>query len=99
MRLLFVMESTPDVMNKIMDRNPQVARILRNGWAQLAVLDPWSPRISLLRDGRFEEFRPIEGDLPLASSSSDWYRGWRDHLEFSIISEEWRGSGNTLIMR
>ncbi len=64
MRLLFVMESTPDVMNKIMDRNPQVARILRNGWAQLAVLDPWSPRISLLRDGRFEEFQPIEGELP-----------------------------------
>jgi uncharacterized protein len=99
MRLLFVMESTPEIMNRIMDRNPQVGRILRNGWAQLAVLDPWSPRISLLRDGQFGEFQPIGAELPLASNSADWYRGWRDHLEFALISDEWKGSGNTLVMR
>src|SRR5258708_29380286 len=41
-RLLFVIETTPRAMLDIMDRNPVIGRILRNGWAQLAVLNPRS---------------------------------------------------------
>jgi len=84
-RLLFLIESTPEIMNGIMDRNETVGRILRNGWAQLALLDPHSSKILTFRRGKFEEFKPSGEELPTAPTSADWYRGWRDHLGFAVI--------------
>jgi uncharacterized protein YbcC (UPF0753/DUF2309 family) len=87
-RLLFVVETTPEAMLHIMDRNPNVAAICRNGWAQLAVLDPKSSRIQRFVNGGFEEYTPRSSALPEVASSTDWYRGRRDHLPFAIIGDE-----------
>lgn len=84
-RLLFVIETTPQAMLAIMDRDPAVGRILRNGWAQLAVLNPDSAEIQIYENGTFEVYQPESGDLPLVPTSLDWYRGWRDHLGFAAI--------------
>ena len=72
-------------MLSIMARNEIVGRILRNGWAQLAVLDPHSNQIQVYQNGRFEPYVPEVIGLPKATSSVDWYRGWRDHLAFASI--------------
>jgi uncharacterized protein len=87
MRLLFVIETTPEAMISIMDRNEVIGRILRNSWAQLAVLDPHSSQIQLFQKGRFELYRPEITELPTVESSCDWYRGWRDHLGFAVIEK------------
>ena len=87
-RLLFIIETTPESMLQIMDRNPTVAAICRNGWAQLAVLDPQSSRIQRFRDGRFEDYEPRPGRLPEVHSSREWYAGRRDHLPFALISSQ-----------
>lgn len=84
-RLLFVIESTPERVLSIMQRNVTVGRIIRNGWVQLAVLDPNSATLRRYRDGQFEVFQPTSNELPKAASSIDWYRGWRDHLDFAQI--------------
>ena len=84
-RLLFVIESTPRAMFSIMERNPVICRILQNGWAQLAVLDPESSEIRLFCDGEFHLYQPETSELPKVASSLDWYRGWRDHLGFAVI--------------
>lgn len=84
-RLLFVIESTPERMLSIMERNEIVGRILKNGWAQLAVLDPFSNKIQVYERGRFVPYVPEVIGLPKATSSVDWYRGWRDHLGFASI--------------
>ncbi len=84
-RLLFVIETTPEAMLKIMDRSEVVGRILRNGWAQLAVLDPHSSIIQVYRNHMFRVYRPETTELAKASSSADWYRGWRDNLGFAVI--------------
>jgi uncharacterized protein YbcC (UPF0753/DUF2309 family) len=84
-RLLFVVETTPEAMIQIMNENPNVGRICRNGWAQLAVLDPNSNRIQRFVNGRFEDYSPTTQELQTAESSLDWYRGWRDHLPFGLI--------------
>lgn len=88
-RLLFVVESTPEAMLQIMDQNPNVAAICRNGWAQLAVLDPHSSRIQRFVDGRFQDYVPAVRTLPSAADSTDWYRGRRDHLPFAMIEQAW----------
>lgn len=84
-RLLFIVETTTDAMLQIMNDNPNVGRICRNGWAQLAVLDPDSSRLQRFVNGRFEDYAPSATELQTAGSSLEWYRGWRDHLPFALI--------------
>lgn len=84
-RCLFVIESTPDAMLQIMEENATVGRILKNAWAQLAILDPSSNEIQVFRNGTFHLYHPETEELPTAGSSTDWYRGWRDHLGFAVI--------------
>jgi len=84
-RLLFIIESTPEAMLKIMDENPTVGHICLNEWAQLAVLDPNSSRIQRFFKGQFIDYRPSTSEIATAESSLDWYRGWRNNLPFAII--------------
>jgi uncharacterized protein YbcC (UPF0753/DUF2309 family) len=85
LRILFVVETDPEVMAAIMDREDGIARLVRNAWVQLATLDPRSSTIHVLREGRFEPYEPQSTDLPVVSMSLAWYRGWRDHLQFASI--------------
>jgi uncharacterized protein YbcC (UPF0753/DUF2309 family) len=84
-RVLFVIETDPGAMNRILDRNPALGKLCRNGWLQLATLDPRSSRIHVLRGDRFEIHVPETSELPQAASSIDWYRGWREHLGYAVI--------------
>src|SRR5690606_26172850 len=84
-RLIFIVETTPDALLRIMERDQGIRKLCRNGWLQLATLSPDSARIHLFNRGRFTEYTPESGSLPEASSSIDWYRGWRDHLEFARV--------------
>jgi uncharacterized protein YbcC (UPF0753/DUF2309 family) len=84
-RSLFIIETTPEVMLGIIDRNEGIGRLCRNGWILLTVLHPRSKEISVYQDGAFRPYEPQASVLPKATSSVDWYRGWRDHLEFAEI--------------
>ena len=84
-RLLFVIESTPEAMLRIFERNPAMGRLCANAWVQVATLDPNSSQVHFLRGGRFEPYRPETSRLPKAASSLDWYRGWREHLGVAEI--------------
>ena len=84
-RLLFVIETRPDILLRIVDRDPVLARLVHNEWVRIAVLDPDSTQIRIYRNGAFHEYRPSVDRLPEAASSVEWYRGWRDHLEFATI--------------
>jgi hypothetical protein len=95
MRLLFVMETTPERIGQIMARNETVSRILRNGWARLALLDPAAAvvrefcpdaRATTVTDEHFVPWRTPDKPLPTVPRSSDWYGGHREHLEFAVIS-------------
>jgi hypothetical protein len=80
-----VIETSRESMLRIMERNEGIGRLCRNGWVQLSLVDPRTRAVSLFRDGRFEDYHPQTTHLPAASSSVDWYRGWREHLEFCEI--------------
>jgi uncharacterized protein YbcC (UPF0753/DUF2309 family) len=84
-RILFVVEARPELLERILLRNPGIGRLVRNGWIQLATLDPDSPAIHVYRDEKFQAYQSLSDRLPRAASSVDWYRGWRDHLEFAQI--------------
>lgn len=87
-RLLFVIESTPQAMLQIIANNPNIANIIRNGWAQLAVLDPLSSQIQRFSNNSFHPYTPESNTLPFASSSPHYYQGRREHLPFAQIQTD-----------
>jgi uncharacterized protein YbcC (UPF0753/DUF2309 family) len=92
-RCLFLIETTPEAMLSIVERNPIIKQLVVNDWIQLAILDPRQPKIQLYRGGRFEPYSPEHSDLPIVQSSVDWYRGWRDHLGYASVIPGGRSPG------
>ena len=84
-RLLIVIETTPEKFGAIMDRYAGIGKACRHGWVQVVTWDPNSGAMQILRGDHFEPYRPETTGLPKAATSTDWYRGWRDHLEFAEI--------------
>jgi uncharacterized protein YbcC (UPF0753/DUF2309 family) len=84
-RSLFVIETTPESMQNILDANPAIRVLIANRWVQLAVLDPGSGRLHRYHDGRFLLYQPESSELPSVATSPEWYRGWRDHLGFALV--------------
>ena len=84
-RLLFLIESTPDAMLQIIANNPNIANIIRNGWAQLAILDPHSSQIQRFVNNSFQPYTPESNSLPLSNNSPQYYQGRREHLPFAQI--------------
>ena len=69
---------------------------MRNGWAELAVLDPDSNQIQVFKNGRFHPNKPGTEELPKAASSTDWHRGQRDHWASPSSNVEGRPTGKRL---
>lgn len=84
-RLLFIIENSPNAMLGIMERNPMIGQLCRNGWVQIATLDPHSSDLQLFDGEEFNAYSPTQEHLPRAHSSVSWYRGWRDHLGYAMI--------------
>ena len=84
-RLLFIIETTPEAMLRILDRNAGIGRLCRNRWVMLTVLHPETREISVFQGGEFRGYQPQSAVIPVAASSVEWYRGWREHLEFAEI--------------
>jgi uncharacterized protein YbcC (UPF0753/DUF2309 family) len=89
-RLLIVCETSAEIIQKVLNGNPQAKQMVENGWVQLAIQHPQSNNIALYNRGRFRDYTPQSDQLPTATSSVNWYRGWRDHLEFAEIVSDSR---------
>ena len=87
-RILFVIETTAQGMLTVIEGNPTIKQLCYNRWVQLAVLDPHSQKIQLFQGERFVPYQPLATELPIVKCSTDWYRGWRDHLGFAEIKPQ-----------
>lgn len=85
MRILFVIETTPEALQAVFEAEPQIAQLVNNRWVTVATIDPHRSCCHLYRHGRFEQYNPTETSLPEVSSSLEWYRGWRDHLGYASV--------------
>jgi uncharacterized protein len=87
-RMLFVVETTPERMTKVINASPPLKKLVKNRWFRLATIDPETGRIHVRRDTGFE---PLEGDwerLPVALTSAEWYGGKLRHLPMAWIQSE-----------
>jgi uncharacterized protein YbcC (UPF0753/DUF2309 family) len=85
MRILFVVETTPQRLAEVVNRSASIKQLVENRWIRLATIDPDSGRVHVRRDSGFEEFDgPVER-LPVALSSAEWYGGKIEHLPMAWI--------------
>lgn len=84
-RILFIVESKPEALISIMERNSLINTFIRNQWVQIATLDPDSNQIHLFQGDRFHLYEPGPAGLPTVNASLDWYLGWREPLGFAKI--------------
>ncbi len=85
MRMLFVVETTPEKLMKIVDANASMKRLVENRWFRLATIDPESGQIHVRREAGFEPFDGSFERLPVALSSAEWYAGKAIHLPMAWI--------------
>ena len=87
-RILFVIETSPELLMKALDASPALKQLLVNRWIRAATIDPDSGRIQVYREGGFEEFDGAVERLPVALSSKEWYGGKIEHLPMAWIQSE-----------
>jgi uncharacterized protein YbcC (UPF0753/DUF2309 family) len=85
MRLTVLIESTPDAMLSILDRDPRIGRLVHGGWVHLAVIDPENSAIQVYRNGSFHPYRPENASLSSKESSLECYRNSRENRPFFSI--------------
>ncbi|HJY08203.1 MAG TPA: putative inorganic carbon transporter subunit DabA, partial [Bryobacteraceae bacterium] len=84
-RVLFVVETTPERLTKVLAANAALEELVNNRWVRFATIDPASGQVHVRRNSGFEEFDgPVER-LPVAFSSPDWYQGKLEHLPMCWI--------------
>jgi len=87
-RILFVIETTPERLMKVVNANASLKQLVENRWIRVATIDPVSGRVHVRGTSGFGEFgEPVER-LPVALSSAEWYRGKIDHLPMAWIQTE-----------
>lgn len=98
-RLLIVIDATPDAILAAAERVPAVRRLVVNGWVRLVSWSPVDGSMALFEDGAFRPYEPGNLLLPTVARSIDWYGGHREHLPPAIIraampaSDRSRGGG------
>ena len=95
-RILFVVETTPERLKKVIGNNSALKQLLENRWIRLATIDPASARIHVHRVRGFEEFHEDLERLPVALSSHEWYAGKLQHLPMAWIQKPRSAVGGQL---
>jgi uncharacterized protein YbcC (UPF0753/DUF2309 family) len=84
-RILFVVETTPERLNAVIRASSSLDRMIANRWIRIATIDPASGRVHVWRGSGFEEFDGELERLPVALSSAEWYSGKIEHLPMAWI--------------
>lgn len=79
-RLLVVIDATPDAIARAADAVPAVRRMAANRWIQLVAWHPHGADLAVFDGERFTPYTPERGDLPVVDHSQSWYGGHRGHL-------------------
>lgn len=90
MRILFVIETNSEIMLRIIHQNPGIKTLCQGNWVQIAIYDPANCQMQVYQDDNFVPYHPQSTALDLTPSSTDWYRGNREHLKFASIGSKYQ---------
>lgn len=91
MRLLNIVEATPELLTRVLDSRPGLKALVEKGWIQLVAWNPDGPDFWVYQRGQWQPHRPETQSIPAFESSVAYYRGNRDHLPPARIAKAFRG--------
>jgi uncharacterized protein YbcC (UPF0753/DUF2309 family) len=94
-RILFVIETTPNRLDKVINASASLKQLVENRWIRIATIDPVSGRVHVRRDSGFEEFHEALERLPVALSSPEWFAGKLQHLPMAWIQTPQAATGDS----
>ena len=87
MRLLFIVEASPQRLLQVVDGRPEVGRLVAGGWVGLVSRDPETGALAIFEGGGFEPYTPSADPVPRFARSVDAYRGHRAAIAPSLLGE------------
>jgi uncharacterized protein YbcC (UPF0753/DUF2309 family) len=85
MRLLLVVEASPESLLAVAGRQAEVRELVVNRWVHLVSVHPTTGAITFFYQGQFVPFTPGEDVVPEAERSHDWHGQSRDFVPPAII--------------
>ncbi len=90
MRLLLIVDASPEALLAVAGRQPEVAELVVNEWVQLVSCDPDTGAMQIFEDGRFIPYTPDTTPLKHVERSRDWHMQGRQHLPPVIVDSALR---------
>ncbi len=85
MRLLLIVENTPEALLTIAGKQAEVRELVVNGWVQLVSVDPVTGAMQVFEDGTFVPYQSSGLIPPTVARSADWHSRTRAHVTPALI--------------
>ncbi len=86
MRLLIIVDATPDALLAVAGRQAEVAELVVNRWVQLVSVDPDTGAMAVFEDGGFVPYEPAPVTLPIVERSRDWHMRTREFVTPALVA-------------
>ncbi|MDQ8160920.1 MAG: DUF2309 domain-containing protein, partial [Gemmatimonadota bacterium] len=85
MRLLLIVDATPEALLGVASRQAEVAELVTRQWIQLVSAHPETGAMQLFQDGGFVPYVPQPMLLPVVERSPEWHMQSRVHLAPALV--------------
>ncbi|MFM8734854.1 MAG: putative inorganic carbon transporter subunit DabA, partial [Pirellulales bacterium] len=79
-RLLIVIDATPEAILAAAEKVPVVKNLVVNGWVQLVSWHPDTGDLMVFEEAGFRPYVPESPHVAVVDRSVEWYGGHREHL-------------------
>jgi uncharacterized protein YbcC (UPF0753/DUF2309 family) len=85
MRLLLIVEATPEDLLAVAGRQAEVKELVVNEWVQLVSLHPMTGEMQVFTRGGFERYEPAAVKLPVVGRSVEWHGKTREFVGPALV--------------
>jgi uncharacterized protein len=85
MRLLLIVDATPDALLAVAGRQAEVAELVVNAWVQLVSVHPTTGAMAVFERGAFVPYEPNPTLLPVVDRSPEWHMCTRQHVTPALV--------------
>jgi len=85
MRLLVIVDATPEALLTVAGRQAEVAELVLKEWIQLVSVDPVTGAMAVFENGAFVPYEPSPTLLPVVERSAEWHMRTRAHVTAALV--------------
>jgi hypothetical protein len=85
MRLLVIVDASPEALLTVASRQAEVAELVVNEWVQLVSIHPVTGAMAVFEQGQFVPYEPTPTLLPVVERSAEWHMRTREHVTAALV--------------